>query len=194
MLRHAPLVALAVLLAPACSRRAEPPGDAAPSAKPSNAADLPDAPTAERTYTLYFNAQKDAPEGGVTVVLSPPTDWTATVDPTGGPVFGGNGLAYGPTVVLLPVEGPPKARIEKWVSRHYDAAALAAAEREDSPSAVFIVSRRADGYVDARRYLAAPGDDGVLSCVITLTPREAARLEVMRRVCSTLRVRAGQAP
>lgn len=189
MLRPAHFAALAVLIAPACSRRVELPGDAAPAAKPTNGADLPDAPTVDHTYTLYFTAQKDAPEGGVTVELTAPTHWTATIDPMGGPVLGGNGLVYGPSVTLLPADGPPKARIETWISRHNDAATLAAAEREDSLGAAFIVSRRADGYVDARRYLAAPGDGGVIVCVITLTPKEAARLEAMRRVCSTLRVR-----
>lgn len=143
-----------------------------------------------RTYTLYFTAQKDDPASGVAIELAPPAGWTETVDPMGGPSYGGNGLGHGPDVVLVPAAGEPKERVDKLIARHYDATALASAERREAgDGSVWIASRRADGYVDARRFLAAPTESGVVVCVVTLTPKEAPRLEELRAVCDTLRLR-----
>lgn len=174
-------------LGPACEKRVDRASDA-PTVKASASAASVES-TSTHTYTLYFDVQKD-PEGGVTVELSSPDSWTDSVDPMGGPRYGGNGLRHGPDVVLLPIDGPPAQRVETWISRHYDATTLAAAARQASADgSVWIVSRRADGYVDARRYLAAPGGSGVVVCVVTLTPAEAPRLEAVQRVCSSLRLR-----
>lgn len=142
-----------------------------------------------RTYTLYWTVQKE-PAGGVKVAIDVPADWQETVDGMGGPSFRGNGLGHGPDVVLLPAQGADdKARVETLVHRQYDDATLAAAEREDGgDGSVWIASKRADGYVDARRFVAAGGDNGVVVCVLSLTPAEAARLPELKKICATLRL------
>lgn len=144
-----------------------------------------------RSYTLFWTVQKE-PAGGVTVAIEVPTAWKEKVDGMGGPVFEGSGVSYGPSVVLLPAAGADdKARVEALVQRQYDAAALAAAEREDgADGSVWIASKRADGYVDARRFVAAGGDKGVVVCVISLSPKEAEKLPELKRVCATLKLSA----
>lgn len=190
-----PLTAAAHLLTlgSACEKQAAPASGSGPTAGASSSAGASGGAASgggPRTYTLYFTAQKTDPVGGVTVELSPPSSWTETVDPMGGPSYGGNGLGHGPDVVLVPMAGEPKERVDKLISRHYDATALAGAERKAAgDGSVWVASRRADGYVDARRFVAAPGDNGVVVCVVTLTPEEAPRLEELERVCATLRVR-----
>jgi hypothetical protein len=141
-----------------------------------------------RTYTLFWTVQRE-PAGGVKVAIDVPPAWQETVDGMGGPSFRNNGLAHGPDVVLLPSSGDDdKARVETLVHRQYEDAVLSTAEREDGDGAVWIASRRADGYVDARRFLAAGGDHGVVVCVLTLTPAEAARLPELKKICATLRL------
>lgn len=144
---------------------------------------------ATRTYTLYWTVQKE-PAGGVKVAIDVPADWQETIDGMGGPSFSNNGLSHGPDVVLLPAMGADdKARVETLVHRQYDDATLAAAEREDGgDGSVWIASKRADGYVDARRFVAAGGDNGVVVCVLSLTPAEAARLPELKKICATLRL------
>ncbi len=189
-----PLTAAAhlLVLGPACEKQAAPTSAGASTASGPGSSGTASGPSSggPRTYTLYFTAQKDDPAGGVAIELAPPASWTETVDPMGGPSYGGNGLGHGPDVVLVPMAGEPKERVDKLIARHYDATALASAERrEASDGSVWIASRRADGYVDARRFLAAPTESGVVVCVLTLTPKEAARLEELRAVCDTLRLR-----
>lgn len=180
-------------LGPACDKRAAPAAGAPPTAGAqgeAGAAGGPGPSGGARTYTLYFTAQKTDPAGGVAIELSPPESWTETLDPMGGPSYGGNGLVHGPDVVLIPISGEPGERVNKLIARQYEASALASAERQEAgDGSVWIASRRADGYVDARRFLAAPKESGVVVCVVTLTPKEASRLEELQRVCATLRLR-----
>ncbi len=159
------------------------------SAAGGSAAGGGSAASATRTYTLYWTVQQEPP-GGVKVAIDVPAAWQETRDPMGGPSFGGNGLSHGPDVVLLPVSGADaKAKVETLVGRQYEAAALAAAERkEGADGSVWIASKRADGYVDARRFLAAGGEGGVVVCVVTLTPAESSRLPELEQICSTLRL------
>lgn len=144
---------------------------------------------ATRTYTLFWTMQKE-PAGGVKIAIDVPAAWQETVDGMGGPSFRNNGLAHGPDVVLLPASGADdKARVETLVHRQYEDATLAKAEREDDgDGSVWIAAKRADGYVDARRFLAAGGDNGVVVCVLTLTPAEAAKLPELKKICATLRL------
>jgi hypothetical protein len=144
---------------------------------------------ATRTYTLFWTMQKE-PAGGVKIAIDVPAAWQETVDGMGGPSFRNNGLAHGPDVVLLPASGADdKARVETLVHRQYEDATLATAEREDGgDGSVWIAAKRADGYVDARRFLAAGGDSGVVVCVLTLTPAEAAKLPELKKICATLRL------
>lgn len=188
-----PLTAAAhlLVLGPACEKRAATAGGGAPATKAPGGSSATSGQGAggPRTYTLYFTAQKDDPAGGVAIELAPPESWTETVDPMGGPSYGGNGLGHGPDVVLVPMAGEAKERVDKLIARHYDATALASAERKEaSDGSVWIASRRADGYVDARRFLAARTESGVVVCVLSLTPKEAPRLEELRAVCDTLRL------
>lgn len=158
-------------------------GSAAGSGSSSNAGG------GTRTYTLFWTVQQE-PAGGVKVAIDVPPAWQETVDGMGGPSFRNNGLAHGPDVVLLPSSGDDdKARVETLVRRQYAETSLATAEREDGgDGSVWIAAKRADGYVDARRFLAAGGERGVVVCVLTLTPSEAAKLPELKNICATLRL------
>jgi hypothetical protein len=163
-------------------------GGATPAGSGGPAAGGGATPAAMRTYTLFWTVDKE-PAGGVKVGIEVPAAWKETVDGMGGPSFTGNGLGHGPDVVLLPSSGADaKARVDALVLRQYDAGALSTAQREDAAdgSAAWVSTQRPDGYVDARRFVAAPGEAGVVVCVITLTPAEAARLPELKTICHTL--------
>lgn len=191
------VVALAVV-ATGCGRSRDGERAATPassSAAPTRAGDLDGAGAAPaaaddgaRRYTLYWTTRKE-PTGGVKVALKVPAAWRDNLDKLGGPSFAETGLGHGPDVVLLPSSGVGPARIDALVRRQFDEAALAIAERAQAEDgSAWISSTRPDGYVDARRYVLAPADRGVVVCVITLTPDEASRLSELQQICSTLRV------
>lgn len=170
-------------------RETSPHGAPGTGAGPGAGSSAPPPTGARRTYTLYWTAQKDEPVGGVTLDLEVPAGWGEAVDAMGGPSFTDNGLTHGPDVVLVPAPGAGDARVQVLAERHYDGIEPSALEREQlGDGSLWIAHRRADGYVDARWFRAAPGDRGAVICVVTLLPSEASRLEELRRVCATLRV------
>ena len=147
----------------------------------------------EKTFTLMFTAETKR-EDGVTVTVLLPDDAKIEVDATGTPNFGLAGLVsfFPPSLVALRCsERKDAAGCVEWAIRlQYDESELARLERVTLPDGrVWMKHVRADGFIHARLFVPAPAHHGVLMCVAMLKAEDAARVDEIRAICETVRLK-----
>ncbi len=151
-------------------------------------------PAAEREYTLYWNAMK-APDGGIGVRLTVPTDWDVELDAMDSPTFRPAVLEELSPETLSVVavhcgsedEG---ACLEKVVGNQYSALELAQAKRRDLGAGHWIAHRTTDKgeRVHARLFVTVAEKKTVVMCVANV-PVESDLLHSYKRVCASLALR-----
>jgi hypothetical protein len=150
-----------------------------------------DAPRAPKTYTLFWNAQKE-PAGGIVVTGQIPSSWKEKLDAMGSPEFEVPGVeaVKHVAIVMIPCKGDDeKARLEKAISLQYDKDDLAKTKRVDRPDGrVWIVHSRDPQNAQVRMFLPAPHEAIVMCVAFTGGENAQAPIPTLESIFETVRV------
>lgn len=166
-------------------------GSAKPSSPSSEVAPAAAGPTAKaamKTYTLFWNVQRE-PAGGVQLLVDVPPSWGETLDAMGGPTFRADDLRAGISIMLAQASGADaKARVDDVYHLLFKDPVLPLPPREElADGSTWVMDKHDDGSLEARRLMAAPNDKGVVMCIVRLASDEQALLEKTKNFCVSVR-------
>lgn len=149
---------------------------------------------AQKTYSLFWDAQKKEPPGGVTVKMTVPGNWEEKVDPTGSVDFklpDVESTLPQLTLLAVPCSGDDDC-LQKVIGRQFGAEDLAAAKREElGPGRVWISqdtpkSASNGRRVHARLFVLHPASKSVVMCFTMLLDAAGDKLPDIRKACESI--------
>lgn len=148
-------------------------------------------PPAEKTYTLYYNAQKE-PEGGVPAKLTVPAAWKEELDAMGSPSFRVPDIDSPlPSLGIVAIRCPAEGDCMDYAINLQFGEERAGAQRDDlGPGRVFVTLDGVKGSrqrTHARLFALATAQKGVVMCNIMMMDASA-KLPELRKVCESLKL------